>query len=387
MTAFAIAVPVVLLMIFFVWWVPRRQVRNQELKELSPEARAKLEDEFRKTLTQAFGSMLVIGSLALAFFQLNDARNVQVEQAQTDLLARGIDLIAADDATKGVAGWFVLQDWAASGASGTDEIDRRFRILVPVLEGALKERRPPVINEEDCNLFHPQKSLQLTTDIWAATTVLRGRARKKRTAVDLKGINLSRVDFSEADLSGSDFSFADLSEANFANARLGDVNFYCANLYMADFAGARLARDPDAGIDAPASLIGANLYKAIFDNERGGTADLRGVDLQVTILSDAVLGNANLGGADLTGANLFGATVGPSIGVDPTTDLTKACLVELQGQGSATLADKAHDSDKARTSNPGECALDHQSMGADPQFKRCGYIPELPRRDRRMAVR
>jgi len=105
---------------------------------------------------------------------------------------------------------------------------------------------------------------------------------------DLRGANLTEVDFSGGKLTRTNFSGAglmraDLSGANLFEADLTDAVLTWADLSETDLGGADLSR---------ANLIGANL----------SGADLYGADL-----SGAVLIEANLSGANLSGVNCSGA--------------------------------------------------------------------------------
>jgi len=106
-----------------------------------------------------------------------------------------------------------------------------------------------------------------------------------RGILRMKGLNLSRQDFSNYD-----FRHADLEETNLSNSRLDGATFDGANLRSAN-----LTR---------ASLVGCDLTRVDAAN-----LVLNFSNLAQSVLIDANLTGASLRGADLTGANLAGANL------------------------------------------------------------------------------
>src|SRR3954454_14263967 len=54
---------------FVWWWVPKRQADRLRLKVRDPKARADIEDNYRKTLSQLFGGVAVLLGAAFAYYQ------------------------------------------------------------------------------------------------------------------------------------------------------------------------------------------------------------------------------------------------------------------------------------------------------------------------------
>ena len=58
------------LLIFLLWWwLPKWQVNRLRLMVYDPKANADVEDNFRKTLGQLFGGIVVLLGAAFAYFQ------------------------------------------------------------------------------------------------------------------------------------------------------------------------------------------------------------------------------------------------------------------------------------------------------------------------------
>ena len=158
--------------------------------------------------------------------------------------------------------------------------------------------------------------------------------------VDLRGENLTGMNFSErnlkgailtgADLTNVDFFKADLTNANFSNAILTNVDLITTNLEGANFTDAQFqgselnnanltnAKLINAQFQGGylnnvnltnAKLINAQLLNVHLINSNLTNANLEGVDLTNVNLTGANLTNANLEGADLTDVNLTGANL------------------------------------------------------------------------------
>jgi hypothetical protein len=106
----------------------------------------------------------------------------------------------------------------------------------------------------------------------------------------MKGLNLSRQDFSDYD-----FRNANLEETNLSNSRLDGARFDGANLRSANLTRASLVGSDLTRIDGTNVVLNfSNLTRCVLTDANLTGASLRGADLT---------------GADLTGANLTGAEV------------------------------------------------------------------------------
>jgi uncharacterized protein YjbI with pentapeptide repeats len=116
---------------------------------------------------------------------------------------------------------------------------------------------------------------------------------------------LSYLDLSGCILYARDFNHADLRGTNLQSSLLSDVHFGGANLEGANLEGANLR---GANLE-DANLEGANLEGAILQWANLQGAGLRGANLQRAHLQDANLQGADLRGADLQGAIFEGANL------------------------------------------------------------------------------
>jgi hypothetical protein len=93
---------------WWLWWrLPKRQVDALKLTVYNPKARADVEDNFRKTITQLFGGIVVLfgGAAALigaglAYYGTQQTLRVNAEQARrSEKAAR--DLLISNQVSKG----------------------------------------------------------------------------------------------------------------------------------------------------------------------------------------------------------------------------------------------------------------------------------------------
>jgi uncharacterized protein YjbI with pentapeptide repeats len=148
-----------------------------------------------------------------------------------------------------------------------------------------------------------------------ATTWNRWRESNPDEDVLLSGCDLSHADLRGADLSEVEFWHCNLSGADLREADLSKADLSEANLTEADLSGADLTE---------ARLRKTNLSKAILTKADLSSADLMLADLSGAYLNGASLHEANLSGANVSGANLtrvilFGAKL-------VKTNLTRANL-------------------------------------------------------------
>ena len=114
---------------------------------------------------------------------------------------------------------------------------------------------------------------------------------------DMRGIDLSKVNFTEANLRSSDFTGANLRGSDFSGAKLSNAVLTKANLRGAALIGADLR-----GADLRGAILnGADLSGAVLDG-----ADLTQLDLTETRLGGVSLAGAKLVEANLSGVNLPG---------------------------------------------------------------------------------
>jgi hypothetical protein len=286
----------VLFGLWWLWWrLPKRQVDRAWSSIPDPKARADVEDNFRKTITQLVSTVVVLfgGTAALigawlAYSGTQQTIRVNADQARRSEQASH-DLLISNQVSKGfeqlgneksmvvrLGGIYALE-----GVMNTSEEYHK-----PVLEALSAFVRDGTRTETGDG--------PPATDIQAALTVI-GR----RAAIGTGRPNLANAHIPKADLSGANLGGANLSGANLTSADLRD-----ANLTSADLRGAHLSG---------ANLSGANLTTADLRDADVTSANLRGADLTSAILEGANLTSAFLdgavprGAANLTSANLGGA--------------------------------------------------------------------------------
>jgi uncharacterized protein YjbI with pentapeptide repeats len=309
---------------FVWWWVPKKQADRLRLKIRDPKARADIEDNFRKTLSQLFGGVAVLLGAAFAYYQ----SQLAAEQARLSLKA-SFDLLTSQQTSKGfeqlgsdniivrLGGLYALE-----GVMNTSPAYHQ-----PVMEAlaAFIRQNAPIETTPSPDPATSNTPINPPpTDVQAALTVLGRRViQPDEGPIDLNGAKLVRANLSSANLSSAILVRANLSSANLfgtnlvrailVRANLNSAILFGANLSNADLSDADLKETnlvraylPGANLSG-AKLVSAKLVSANLSGASLIGADLLGADLSGANLSDANLFGANLQRADLFGANLSGA--------------------------------------------------------------------------------
>jgi uncharacterized protein YjbI with pentapeptide repeats len=141
---------------------------------------------------------------------------------------------------------------------------------------------------------------QVDIDIQAIISILGRRKTEqdlKYERIDLRRVNLSKIEIQTANFNGANLSEITLIEANLSNANLNNVNLIGANLSNANLNNADLIG---------ANLSQANLNKADLIGANLSNANLNSTNLIGANLSDANLRNVNFNNAILLGTKLIG---------------------------------------------------------------------------------
>jgi hypothetical protein len=231
-----------------VWWrLPKRQMRSITLED--PKALADIEDNFRKTIGQALGTVAqVLGGIAvligawLAYHGTQQTLQAN-QQASHDLLisqqvAKGFEQLGSDKMVLRLGGIYALE----GVMNGSDQYHQ------PVLEALCAFVRDVTKNNHG-------DDLPPATDIQAALTVI-GRHGPGLGEIVLVDVRIPAIQLFNANLSGAylfnanlnraylrhaDLSRAQLRGASLSRANLSRVNLSSANLLDADLSGADLS--------------------------------------------------------------------------------------------------------------------------------------------------
>ena len=294
------AVVVLGVALLILWRVPQWQVGHLGA---DPYQRAKLEDEYRRTLVQSIGGFFLVVGLYVAWRRVKATEeNVRVTQENVRVAQENVR-VAQENVRVAEEGHITERFTRAIdqlGQKGDDKMAIRLggiyaleRIakdskkdhgpVMEVLTAYVREKVPTP--EEDT----PEEAKTLPTDIQAILTVI---SRRETTgndghndSLDLTYTRLVGANLSGANLSGVNLSGVNLCWADLAGADLSGADLYGANLY-----GARLLRTRLSGAD----LTGARLFRT----------RLYGADLSGAVLYEAVLYEADLSGANLRRTNL-----------------------------------------------------------------------------------
>jgi uncharacterized protein YjbI with pentapeptide repeats len=238
------------LAIWWLWWrLPQHQVAWLSHTFRDAKARADVEDNFRKTVGQALGGIVVLLGAGVAYLQF-----LQQQRAAHDLLisnqvSKGFEQLGNKDSVVVRLGGI----YALEGVMNNS--DQYHQAVLEALCAFVREgaKLPPA---------DAPPTQGLPTDIQAALTVIGRRSvvDHRIDPVDLHGVNLTRVHLPNADLRDAYLSNADLHEAFLPFANL-----------------------PDADLD------GANLTNAVLIDSDLGGASLKGANLTHTNLAGAIL--------------------------------------------------------------------------------------------------
>ena len=245
---------------WWVWWrLPKRQVDRLRLTIRDAKARADLEDNFRKTISQLLGGAAVLIAAGLAYLQFQQQQQASRELLISNQVAKGFEQLGSDKLVVRLGGIYALE-----GVMSTSVEYYR-----PILEALSAFIRDGTRTE--------QGDGPPATDIQAALTVI-GR---RDLLIETIGPDLTNAHIPKAVLEGAKLTGAHLDNANLAGANLVGANLTGATLNGANLNGAVLI---DANLTG-GSVNGATLTGAFL---QGGNTNLTG---------------AHLNGTDMTGAD------------------------------------------------------------------------------------
>jgi hypothetical protein len=192
--------------VWWLWWrLPKRQVYRLRLTIRDPKARADVEDNIRKTISQLLGGAAVLIGATLAYLQFTQQQQAsqqqfsQQQQAAHELLisnqvARGFEQLGSDKAVVRLGGIYALE----GVMNNSDQYHQ------PVLEALCAFVR------EDTRTVKDEPP---ATDIQAALTVI-GRRSAGAGRVDLADAHIPKAILTDAKLSSAGLSDAHPFGAN-----------------------------------------------------------------------------------------------------------------------------------------------------------------------------
>ena len=295
-----LAVLAALLLAIAIWWLwwrlPKREAARLALTN-DPKERADLEDDYRKTIGQALGGIVVLLGAGVAYLQFSQQQQAH-DLLISNQVSKGFEQLGNKDAIVVRLGGI----YALEGVMNNS--DQYHRPVLEALSAFVREgAKLPTMTPTPGPLTQ-----RLPTDIQAALTVI-GRRSGGPGIVDL-----TNADIAGADLIGANLTHAQLSGATLIGAKPLDAQLSGANLFGADLTDAKLVG---------ANLVGANLTGANLTDAELVRANLTGADLRRADLTHANLTGADLTGAHLAGAHLAGAHLGAHL--DGQKQLDEAC--------------------------------------------------------------
>jgi hypothetical protein len=253
---------------WWLWWqLPKRQMRS--ITAADPKARADIEDNFRKTITQLlaglvtlFAGIVALSAAVIAYLQLSQQQKSSHDLLISNQVAKGFEQLGSDKVVVRLGGIFALE-----GVMNTSK-----EYYQPVLEALCAFVRDETKADKKETREGPPAS-----DVQAALTVIGRRAAIGRPVPFLANAHIPKTILNEADLRaylvgadlrGSQPASANLRGAYLYGADLSDAYLVDANLSHADLPGANLSGADLSGAD----LTGANLRGAIITQPQLGHA-------------------------------------------------------------------------------------------------------------------
>jgi hypothetical protein len=199
------------------WWVPKWQMRSVRVPD--PKDRADIEDNFRKTVGQALGGLLVLIAAGLAYYGTLQALQANEREARKLLIskqvAKGFEAFASKELRVRLGGIYELQ-----GVMDTPEYQQ------PVLDALSTFVRESTKGGTDAQ---PPADVQLALTVIGRYPLPQPNLTNARIArADLRGANLRAADLGgaclyQAILAGADLSGSSLRGTNLSNANLTSV--------------------------------------------------------------------------------------------------------------------------------------------------------------------
>lgn len=311
MTILAItAVVVVIGITLAIWLIPTWQARRWRSAGVTDaEKLARLTLEARGSITQAFGGLALVVTLAITAYQVSETRRTsentlrlsersqlsqRFSQAVDQLDATGIRGLPATDVRTGA-----LFSLRTLGLDSKDFADSAFFTVATYVMNNYRrsKKQSPGCDRAQFDRPSPEVETALKFVLPALSSPLLADAGVRGIAglegAVLNGLGIDRLTFQGFDLSGVELQDAFLNQVDFRRSTFIGADFTGACLQKGHFEGVRL-RD--------AILERADLRNAYLERARLLDANLEGADLRRARFNRAILKRANLTDAKLEGA-------------------------------------------------------------------------------------
>jgi hypothetical protein len=283
---------VAVIMVGIIWKVPQWQAASWK-GLMEPKDLAKLQNDARTTLVQAFGGAVLLIGL---YFTLKNLQLTQDRQI-TEHYTRAVEQLGSDKLAVRLGAIYALERIARDS-------ERDHWPIMEILTAYVREHAPwkeeeqvsqeETLPSETQPTQNHQSLPKLAADIQAILTVVRRRTWTYEQGED------QRLNLSATDLHGADLWAAHLEGAHLSYVHLEGASLSLAHLEEAYLEGAHLE-----GAELPhAHLEGAELSEAHLEGASLAWACLEGAELSEAHLEGAFLGGASLEGASLSGAHL-----------------------------------------------------------------------------------
>lgn len=283
-----------------VWWyIPQLQVDQLNISMNNTVERANLENQYRVTIIQTLGGLVVIAGLFFTYEKIITLKDGQV----TERFTNAIEQLGKDQLELKLGGIYALERIANESESDYWPIMEILTAYVrknssaEILENKKITSLAMDIQANESTTKEVLEARKMSLDIQAVLTVL-GRRKKsfnngEANHLNLRGTCLQEADLEKAHLEGANLNLAHLEGTHLYNAHLEGISLRGAHLEGADLnfvhlEGAHLYN---------AHLEGANLFNAHFEEAELKKAHLEGAYLDVAHLEGADLEEAHLEGA------------------------------------------------------------------------------------------
>jgi hypothetical protein len=271
---------------WFWWRFPKSQVSRQKLQIRDPKARADVEDNIRKSISQLLGGAAVLFGAWLTYTQTQKTWETSHEQLISQQRQTQKTLRASHDQ--------LINQQVSKGFEqlGSNQIFVRLGGIYSLeyVMNNSKEYHQRAL-EALCAFVRDSsktsKNAEPGTDVQAALTVI-GRRVAGEGVVDLTGAYIPKVRLVDVDLTDADLSNADFSNADLRGSKLSSAKLIGTRLNYADLSGASLS---DAKLHG-AELTGAHLEGADLNGAKLVNADLSNADVSNAFVSQAQLDKA-----------------------------------------------------------------------------------------------